>query len=584
MANRFINPNPQYLDATPNVYNGGNLYFYVTGTSTPTNTYSDSALTIPNANPVPLDSAGRPSTEIFLDPAVTYKVVLEDSLANVIWTRDPVVDPAANATSTFTVYPGNPNGNVAGYQGNPGGTGASVIWDTVNNILYVCTTSGTAATAVWTAVAATLSGAVVINGVITPTSLAADQNDYQPTGFSGAARIRQNSSVAVSITGLDLSQVNGRFLTYTNISAFNHTLVDESALSVAANRFALDADLIIPPGQTYEFWWDSASARWRLVGDFRNAPSGDPGGRLTLTTAIPVLQADVTAATTVFYTPYKHNYARLYNGTHWTVVQFSELSQTLADTTKSPAAAAVSSVYDMFLWNDSGTLRCTRGPAWTSGTARGAGAGTTEIERIDGTWVNANAITNGPGENLGLYVGTIGTSASGANGQLNMMFFPAAAAGGSVNRLDVWNMYNRVPVASTNRDSANTWTYSLKTWQAKNANTGNRTVVVCGINEDAITAVNSALASNNAGGTTRIAYIGVGIDVATAFSGLPGVAVSAAASTPVQIIGNYSGLVGLGSHYFQAIEAAEAVGTTTFYGDNNDPTFFQTGLQLTWVM
>jgi len=581
MANRFINPNPQYLDATPNVYSGGNLFFYVTGTSTPTDTYSDSTLTTPNANPVPLDSAGRPATEIFLDPAVTYKVVLEDEDANIIWTRDPVVDPAANATSTFTVYPGNPNGNVAGYQGNPGGTGASVIWDTINNILYVNTTSGDAATAVWTAVAATLSGAVVINGVITPTSLAANQNDYQPTGFSGAARIRQNSSVDVTITGLDLDQVNGRFLTYTNISDFDHTFTDEDALSAAANRFALDSNLVIPPGQTYEFWYDSASARWRLVGDFRNAPTGGPGFRLTLTTATPVLQADVTAATTVFYTPYKHNYARLYNGTHWYVVQFSELSQTLADTTKSPAAAAVSSLYDMFLWNDAGTLRCTRGPAWSSGTARGAGAGTTEIERIDGTWVNAEDITNGPAANLGLYVGTIQTSASGANGQLNMMFFPAAAAGGSANRLDVWNMYNRVPTSSTCRDSTNSWTYATAAWRAKNNNAANSITVVCGLNEDSVVAMAACHATHS---TNSNVGLGIGIDSTTVFSGLPAkVGVTLAGTYYNGGTGHYTGLVGLGSHILTSLEYAFSA-TATFYGDNNAPTVEQSGLQLMWLM
>lgn len=40
-------------------------------------------------------------------------------------------------------YPGNPNGFVAG-------TTYQLCWDTVDDILYVCTTSGTATTAVWT--------------------------------------------------------------------------------------------------------------------------------------------------------------------------------------------------------------------------------------------------------------------------------------------------------------------------------------------------------------------------------------------------------------------------------------------------
>ncbi len=39
-------------------------------------------------------------------------------------------------------YPGNPNGHVAG-------TTYQLLWDTVDNILWVCTTSGSALTAVW---------------------------------------------------------------------------------------------------------------------------------------------------------------------------------------------------------------------------------------------------------------------------------------------------------------------------------------------------------------------------------------------------------------------------------------------------
>jgi hypothetical protein len=60
---------------------------------------------------------------------------------------------------------------------------------------------------------------------------------------------------------------------------------------------------------------------------------------------------------------------------------FTEMSQATTDATKSPAAVANSSVYDIFLMERfSGTLRATRGPAWSSDTSRGTGAGTSEID------------------------------------------------------------------------------------------------------------------------------------------------------------------------------------------------------------
>lgn len=156
MPDRYHSPNEQSANAAGVPYAGGLLYFYTTGTSTPANTYSDSTLLVPNANPVVLDSAGR-AGNIFLDPAVTYKVVHKDASGNSIWSADPVTSGAAVA-ATFTVYAGNPNGNVAGNAGTVGGTGASVIYDITNKLIYVCTTTGTSSTAVWTSPSLSLTG------------------------------------------------------------------------------------------------------------------------------------------------------------------------------------------------------------------------------------------------------------------------------------------------------------------------------------------------------------------------------------------------------------------------------------------
>ena len=65
MANRFNLPGSQELDGNGDPYSGSKLYFYETGTSTPLDTYSDSALSSANANPVVADANGRFS-DIFL--------------------------------------------------------------------------------------------------------------------------------------------------------------------------------------------------------------------------------------------------------------------------------------------------------------------------------------------------------------------------------------------------------------------------------------------------------------------------------------------------------------------------------------
>ncbi|MDB5607776.1 MAG: hypothetical protein JWP25_4676 [Bradyrhizobium sp.] len=170
MSNRFFTPNQQFADNTGLPYAGGSLTFYASGTSTPLATYSDRALSAANTNPVVLDSAGR-AGNIFLQN-LAYKVVLADVNNATIWTADPVYASDFSTTASFLSGAGSPNGNTAGSQGSPT-VPASVYWDTTNNILYVCTTTGTALTAVWTAVNASTAAAVVPQpqGYLTLTSL-----------------------------------------------------------------------------------------------------------------------------------------------------------------------------------------------------------------------------------------------------------------------------------------------------------------------------------------------------------------------------------------------------------------------------
>lgn len=92
IAGRFFSPNQQqFLDGSSVELAGGFLYFFATGSSTPHNTWQDHALTVPNTNPVVLDSAGR-AGNIFMDDTL-YKVVLvaaNGDLTSPIWTADPV--------------------------------------------------------------------------------------------------------------------------------------------------------------------------------------------------------------------------------------------------------------------------------------------------------------------------------------------------------------------------------------------------------------------------------------------------------------------------------------------------------------
>lgn len=65
-------------DGTPNA--AGKVYFFEPGTSTPKVTYSDAALSVPNAHPVILDAAGRATIYFEANADITVKDVNDVTL------------------------------------------------------------------------------------------------------------------------------------------------------------------------------------------------------------------------------------------------------------------------------------------------------------------------------------------------------------------------------------------------------------------------------------------------------------------------------------------------------------------------
>lgn len=92
MATHFT-PFYQAFDDNGLPLNGGLLYFYRTGTTTPLNTYSDSGLTSANANPVVANSSGR-FGPIYFGSAFNYKAILKTSANVTIATFDPIFSSA----------------------------------------------------------------------------------------------------------------------------------------------------------------------------------------------------------------------------------------------------------------------------------------------------------------------------------------------------------------------------------------------------------------------------------------------------------------------------------------------------------
>ena len=172
-------------------------------------------------------------------------------------------------------------------------------------------------------------------------------------------------------------------------------------------------------------------------------------GRLTLETGVAVSTTDQLAKTVLYYTPYTGDYIALYDTglTRWDLYQFTERSLSLS-------GLAANTNYDIFLWNNSGTLTL-QAVAWSNS---GAGTSTraSAISQLEGIWVKDSDKRR--------LLGTVRTTAT--TGQCEF----------SLQRRLVCNAANRVSFVCEKRDLNNV-SY-VGGWRYYNANSDNRIEVV----------------------------------------------------------------------------------------------------------
>jgi len=281
-----------------------------------------------------------------------------------------------------------------------------------------------------------------------------------------------------------------------------------------------------------------------------------PQGRLTLTTGVAVTGSDVSGATTIYYTPVTGRFVPIYNGTDFVSTDTGgELSQTTADATKSPAAVGASSVYDLFVWNDSGTIRCTRGPAWSSDTSRGSGAGTSEVTQVEGIWLNANSVTNGPAAQRGTLVGSVRSNSSSQ--LVDSLAFRWVS-----------NIYNAVMRPMKVIESTSTWNYTTATFRQANANAANQLDLLQSLAGGLMKATVSTTYKNTT--ASQFGVLGIDVDTLNTTTIVDNITLVPTVSVTGELVGVsafYTGYPGLGRHVAIWKEYSSAAGTGTFYGD-----------------
>jgi len=271
-------------------------------------------------------------------------------------------------------------------------------------------------------------------------------------------------------------------------------------------------------------------------------PLSEVGGRLTLTTAVPVTTSDVTAAATLYFTPYKGNRIALYNGTIWKLYGASEVSFTLTSLTNDKN-------YDVFLYDNSGTLTIELSAAWSTDTAR-----TDALALQDGVWVKSGSLTR-------RYLGTIRTTST-------------TTTEDSIAKRFVWNYYNPVKRKLKVTESTDSWSYGTATWRAVNGSSSNSFQYVCGMG-DALLSVNAHILGIGSG-SEGTGSTGVGIDsTSTNSADIYGGNQSSAQAVGTEA--TYENYPGLGFHQIYWLEYVNGA-SATFYGDNGNPTGYQLGM------
>jgi len=339
-------------------------------------------------------------------------------------------------------------------------------------------------------------------------------------------------------------------------------------------------------------------------------------GRLTLQSGTPVMNSNVTAAQTVYWSPYNGSHIGLYDGaSSWNLRSSAEVSigltQAMAGTTAnaSPiitgladtsqlivgmkvsgtgigASAVINSVdsatqvtlsvnstasatntitfkvpsgtmLDVFGFDNSGALKLEYAK-WTNTTTRA-----TSLTRQNGVWVKTGATTR-------RYLGSVYAVNDGTS---DFSPAPSAAAGGTASLLGIWNMDNRVDAAGAVKDSNASWTYTANGWRAADNSSNYRVWAVAGLVEDSFSAIYATSIGND---TTNPGSpsVGLGVDATNTLSGSSAgapnpILAAAGTNTDLPVAAHHTGYFsGVGLHYVSAIEnnEASAGSVATFFG------------------
>lgn len=240
---------------------GGTITTYLAGTTTLQNTYTTSAGSVLNANPIVLDSSGRLTTSVWVLGGVSLKIIIKDSSGNTLATVDNIA--SINDITLALASPGTIGGTTPGAATFTTLTANTSITTPLANITSMSST--------------TVNGNISVTGNSTlgdtSTADTVTMNAYVGMGRSASSNYRciitgEDSSGTKYALGVFDNATTNILFRILNDGTF--TVGNSSANGPYNNTTATAANLFITAGGTFQR--STSSARYKL--DISDLPYG----------------------------------------------------------------------------------------------------------------------------------------------------------------------------------------------------------------------------------------------------------------------------------------------------------------------
>lgn len=219
---------------------GAKLYVYVPGTTTLRPVYSTSSLTTQLSNPVIADGAGK-WPDIYLDGALTYKIVITDKAGTQLYSKDPYIPGVAPDASAL-----------APYQAAAESAATSA--------------SGSAASASSSQVAAATSATSASNSATSAANSATAAAGSASSAATSASSAGTSSAIATTQAGLAAGSASlaTSLLDGVDVTGATITVANRTAMALAATALPV---YLTESGREGIFVWSSANLSAAVTSD-----------------------------------------------------------------------------------------------------------------------------------------------------------------------------------------------------------------------------------------------------------------------------------------------------------------------------